>query len=67
MLYPCSPSLQTLPVPGIGFCQSILVDQYAPDRSRFRVWSLRSEGVVASTGQPSQTAADPPATGYRLQ
>jgi len=57
-MHPCSPSLQSLPVPGIGFCQSILVDQYAPDRARFRAWCLTQEGVPASAGPATQTADD---------
>jgi len=34
MLYPCSPSLYSLPVPGIGFCQSILFDRGTLDQQR---------------------------------
>ena len=62
MLYPCSPSLQSLPVPGIGFCQRILVDQYAFDRAHRRVWGW----CPAATDRASQEAADVAAAGQRL-
>jgi hypothetical protein len=65
MVYPRSPSLQTLPVPGVGFCQTIFVDQDVLDRAHFRNWSL-TPGGLASTGW-TQEPAEPPATAYRLQ
>jgi len=53
MLYPCSPSLQTLPVPGIGFCQSIFVDRSAADRLHWRAWPL-----IQSAAGSSQVSTD---------
>jgi len=58
MLYPCSPSLQSLPVPGIGFCQSIFVDRGAVDQPRL--------GPI-STDRTSRDAIDVAAVGHRLQ
>jgi hypothetical protein len=66
MRYPCSPSLQTLPVPGIGFCQSIFVDQDAVDRAH-RLWSIAPGLGSVSAERTSQEAADLAAAGYRLQ
>jgi hypothetical protein len=40
MMYPGSPGLQTLPVPGVGFCQSIFVDQRAAHRGNRGLWSF---------------------------
>jgi hypothetical protein len=67
MLYPCSPNLQSLPMPGIGFCQNIFIDQYALDRVCCQVRPLTPERVPASAGRATQTPTDPPAIGYRLQ
>jgi hypothetical protein len=62
MLYPrspnpCSTSLQSLPVPGIGFCQTILVDQDAVVRSHARLWPF-TPGRAAIFDRTPREAAD---------
>jgi hypothetical protein len=66
MLNPCSPSLQSLPVPGIGFCQTIFVDQDAVVRPHRRFWPLIPGWVSTSTDRMPQGAADLAAVAYQL-
>jgi hypothetical protein len=66
MLYPCSPSLQSLPVPSIGFCQTIFVDQDAVVRPHRRFWPLIPGWVPISTDRTPQGGADLAAVAYRL-
>jgi hypothetical protein len=51
MMYPCSPSLQSLPVPGIGFCQTICLDRDAIARPHRRLWPLTPGRRPGSTEQ----------------
>jgi len=67
MMYPCSPSLQSLPVPGIGFCQSISVDRCAVDQPHRRAWPfIRWALISAETDRTPREAADVAAAGYQL-
>jgi hypothetical protein len=65
MMYPRSPSLQPLPVPGVGFCQSIFVDQDAAHRTDRGLWSFIASPFSIERSSPEP--ADPPAKGHRLQ
>jgi len=61
---PCSPTLQSLPVPGIGFCQTILADQGAVVRSHGRLWPFTPAPI--STDRTPREAADVAAIAYQL-
>ena len=68
MMYPCSPSLQTLPVPGVGFCQGIFVDWSAVDQPHRRAWPfVRGWALVsAETARTPREPADVAATACQL-
>jgi hypothetical protein len=67
MMYPCSVSLQALPVPGIGFCQSIFVDRDVVVRPNRGLWPLTAgRALISSEGAP-QEATDAAAVGHQLQ
>jgi len=66
MMYLASPSLQTMPVPGIGFCSSIFVDRGEADRGRRTFWSSAPERGAASTDRMLLEAADVAAAASRL-
>jgi len=61
IMYLASPSLQIVPVPGIGFCNSIFVDRGAADRPR-RVGRTLGPREAVLTERLSAEAADPAAT-----
>jgi hypothetical protein len=67
MLYPCSPSLQSLPVPGIGFCQTITIDQHALDRLRRPVWPFTQGCKLTWTDRTSQDAVEQDAIGHQVK
>jgi hypothetical protein len=67
MTYPFSPGVQSLPVPGIGFCQSIFVDRDAVDRLHHPVWPFSQAWDPISTDRKSREAAGVAAVGYRVQ
>jgi hypothetical protein len=64
MMYPCSPSLRSLPIPGIGFCQNISVAKNTRDLADYRAWSISKD---VSDHRPYQRSIDPPAIGYGPQ
>jgi hypothetical protein len=68
MMYPCSPSLQSLPVPGVGFCQSIFVDRCAVDQPHRRAWPFVRgwAQVSAETDRTPREAANMAAAAYQL-
>jgi len=68
MVYPRSPSLQTLPVPGIGFCQSIFVDWCAVDEPHRRAWPFVRGWtlILAETDRPPPEVADVAAAARQL-
>ena len=55
-MYPYSPSLQSLPVPGIGFCQSVSVGQSAVDQSHGQAWPFIRGWALISADRTSQVA-----------
>jgi hypothetical protein len=63
-MYPHSPSLRSLPIPDIGFCQNISVAQNARDLADCRDWSISKD---VSDHRPYRPPVDPPAIGYGLQ
>ena len=58
MPHPCSPSLQSFPVPGIGFCRAIFVDQEADLRPHRRPWPSTPGWVPISTDRTQQETGD---------
>jgi hypothetical protein len=66
MMYPCSPSLQSLPVPGVGFCQSIFVDRSAVDQPHRLAWPfVRGWALISGDGTPRKVS-DVAAAAYQL-
>jgi hypothetical protein len=66
MLYPCSPSLQTLPVPGIGFCQSVSVGQGAVDQPHDRPWPFIRGWALISADRKPRDVGDVATAAYQL-
>jgi hypothetical protein len=65
-MYPYSPSLQSLPVPGIGFCHSVSVGQCAVDQSHERVWPFIRGWALISADRTPRELSDVAAAGYQL-
>ena len=63
MMYPCSSSPRSLAVPGIGYCQSISVDQDAFDPADFPARSPRRGWGRIWTDWTGQGPAESPAGG----
>ncbi len=62
----CSSSPRSLAVPGIGYCQSIPVDQDSFDLADFPARSTRHGWARIWAGWASQSPAEPPAAGREL-
>jgi len=65
-MYPYSPSLQSLPVPGIGFCQSVSVGQSAVDQSHGQAWPFIRGWALISADRTSREVADMAAAARQL-
>jgi len=49
IMHSCSPSFGSLPVPGLGFCQIIPVDQHARHQAGLWSWDL-IDRIFSRTG-----------------
>jgi hypothetical protein len=65
-MYPCSSSLRSLAVPGIGYCQSIPVDHEPFEPADFPVKSQRHGWARIWADWACQGTAEPPAAGQEL-
>ena len=66
MMYPCSPSLQSLLVPGIGFCQSVSVGQSVVDQPHGQAWPFIRGWALIAADRTSQELADVAAAARQL-
>jgi len=65
-MYPYSPSLQSLPVPGIGFCQSVSVGQSAVDQPHGQATPFIRGWALISADRTSREVADVAAAARQL-
>ena len=65
-MYPYSPSSQSLPVPGIGFCQSVSIGQSAVDQSHGQAWPFIRGWALISADRTSREVADMAAAARQL-
>jgi hypothetical protein len=66
MTYSRSPSLQSFPVPGIGFCQSVSVGQSAVDQSHGQAGPFIRGWALISADRTPREVADVAAPSYQL-
>ena len=57
-MYPYSPSIQSLPVPGIGFCQTVSIGQSAVDQSHGQACPFIRGWALISADRTSREVAD---------